>query len=678
MKEEDFNEDLTAGTDQTLEKNEDLIDESIIEDEEQEISFEDLGLDEITLEAIKKKKFEHPSPIQVLAIPRLLNGEENVVARARTGTGKTAAFGLPLVQTLREDLGHVRAIILEPTRELAMQTAKEMASFASGKYPRSLVVYGGSPYAEQIRTLKKGVEIVVGTPGRVQDLMDKKALDISQIEYFILDEGDEMLDMGFVDDIESIFSAANSNCRVLLFSATIPAPILKIAGKFMGDYEIVEEEGHEEEPLLIKQEYWVVKESEKNEALIRLIDYSPDFYGLVFVQKKSDADYLSKFLDEKGYKVGALHGDIPQGQREKILAGFRAKRTRILVATDVAARGIDIEGLTHVVNYDLPFDGPTYVHRIGRTGRAGAAGMAVTLVRPEEARRKLRFLCAAIKKSAKGEMVQGKVPDVDEVLAVKRERLFDEVRQKLQGQDTQKSEDQDQTEEVKALEKEDNIFDTLARELCEDKDPRQVLASLLEATYGNELSKSRYGKINQSAAKTRDRFTSVAQNQIRLYVQMGWHDGYNPKKIADYFSKLLHIRSRDVDAIDMADNFCLLSLPKAAGEKALEISNRDKSVPHMHVDSKSVMAGDDDEVPSRKRRGKGDGSRGSSRTASKANSDRYAVAKRGERKRDGEGKKGSKSKAKDSKHGRANVHTATQRSSRGSAALYKKSGGEEY
>ena len=530
MKEEDFNEDLTADTDQTLEKNEDLNDESIIEDEEQEISFEDLGLDEITLEAIKKKKFEHPSPIQVLAIPRLLNGEENVVARARTGTGKTAAFGLPLVQTLREDLGHVRAIILEPTRELAMQTAKEMASFASGKYPRSLVVYGGSPYAEQIRTLKKGVEIVVGTPGRVQDLMDKKALDISQIEYFILDEGDEMLDMGFVDDIESIFSAANSNCRVLLFSATIPAPILKIAGKFMGDYEIVEEEGHEEEPLLIKQEYWVVKESEKNEALIRLIDYSPDFYGLVFVQKKSDADYLSKFLDEKGYKVGALHGDIPQGQREKILAGFRAKRTRILVATDVAARGIDIEGLTHVVNYDLPFDGPTYVHRIGRTGRAGAAGMAVTLVRPEEARRKLRFLCAAIKKSAKGEMVQGKVPDVEEVLAVKRERLFDEVRQKLQEQDTQNAEGQEQTDTPAEVEKEDNIFDTLARELCEDKDPRQVLASLLEATYGNELSKSRYGKINQSAAKTRDRFTSVAQNQIRLYVQMGWHDGYNLRR----------------------------------------------------------------------------------------------------------------------------------------------------
>ncbi len=670
MKEEILEDDL-------LEEINDEVEMEITEDDEQEISFEDLGLDEITLSAIAKKKFEHPSPIQVLAIPRLLNGDANVVARARTGTGKTAAFGLPLVQTLREDLGHVRAIILEPTRELAMQTANEMASFTSGKYPRSLVVYGGSPYGEQIRGLKKGVEIVVGTPGRIQDLIEKKALDLSQVEYFILDEGDEMLDMGFVDDIENIFSCANTTCRVLLFSATIPAPILKIAGKFMGDYEIVEEEGHEEEPLLIKQEYWVVKESEKNEALIRLIDYSPDFYGLVFVQKKSDADYLSKFLDEKGYKVGALHGDIPQGQREKILAAFRAKRTRILVATDVAARGIDIEGLTHVVNYDLPFDGPTYVHRIGRTGRAGAAGMAVTLVRPEEARRKLRFLCAAIKKSAKGEMVQGKVPSVEEVLAVKRVRLFDDVKQKIQSQSELEPEGETESGDEK---REESIFDKLAQELCQDKDPQKVLASLLEATYGNELSKSRYGKINQVGSKSRDRFTTVAQNQIRLYVQMGWHDGYNPKKIADYFSKLLHVRSKDVDAIDMADNFCLLSLPKAAGEKALEISNRDKSVPHMHVDSKSVMAGDgnEDESYSRKRRGRGDSSRGSSRAASKAGSDRYAVAKREERKRGGDSPKGSRSKGKETKHGRANVHNATQRSTRGSAALYKKGGSEEY
>lgn len=287
------------------------------ENDSDAISFADLGLDEITLAAIERKGFVTPSPIQVLAIPRLLNGDANVIARARTGTGKTAAFGLPLVQQLRSEGDHVRAVILEPTRELAMQTCTEMASFSTGKYPRAAVVYGGASIGEQIRSLKRGVEIVVGTPGRVQDLIDRGVLNLDKIDYFILDEGDEMLDMGFVDDIENIFSCANPDCRVLLFSATIPAPILKIAQKFMGDYEIVEEEGHEEEPLLIEQKYWMVRENEKVEALVRLIDISPDFFGLVFVQKKTDADYVCKALDEKGYQVAALHGDIPQGQREK-------------------------------------------------------------------------------------------------------------------------------------------------------------------------------------------------------------------------------------------------------------------------------------------------------------------------------------------------------------------------
>ena len=215
-------------------------------DSESDISFADLGLDDMTLEAIRRKGFVTPSPIQVLAIPRLLNGDANVIARARTGTGKTAAFGLPIVQQLRNGSDHVQAIILEPTRELAMQTCTEMASFTPGKYPRTAVVYGGASMGEQIRALKKGVEIVVGTPGRVQDLMDRGVLQIDRIQYFILDEGDEMLDMGFVDDIENIFAEANPDCRVLLFSATVPKPILKIAEKFMGDYEIVEEEGHEE------------------------------------------------------------------------------------------------------------------------------------------------------------------------------------------------------------------------------------------------------------------------------------------------------------------------------------------------------------------------------------------------------------------------------------------------
>lgn len=672
------------------------------ENDSDEMSFEDLGLDEITLKAIEKKGFKVPSPIQVLAIPRLLNGDANVIARARTGTGKTAAFGLPLVQTLREPSDHVRAIILEPTRELAMQTATEMASFTTGKCPRVAVVYGGASMGEQMRSLRKGVEIVVGTPGRVMDLMDRGVLDISKIDYFILDEGDEMLDMGFVDDIENIFESANQDCRVLLFSATIPKEILRIAQRFMGDYEIVEEEGVVEEPLLIDQKYWILKESEKIEALVRLIDISPDFFGLVFVQRKCDADYVSKALDEKGYEAAALHGDIPQGQREKILARFRAKKTRILVATDVAARGIDIEGLTHVVNYELPFDGPTYVHRIGRTGRAGSSGVAVTFVKPEDTRRKLNYLINAVRKSAKGEMTEGTIPGVEEVLEAKRGRLFDDIKSKigLNNVPVETVSDDDEIvpmegegsevsveEKVPHLRKGDAIFDTLAEELCNGQDAKEVVASLLAATYGSVLSRNRYGKISAVGGR-KDRNgrgdrggRDVGYEQVRIYAQMGWDDGYNPRKIADFFHDLLGVPGRKVDAIDMADNFCLLSLPADDARRAIELSEKDKSLPHMHVDTKVAIGGGDE---GGRRGGRGRGDRGGRRDGGFGRDrDRSFGRDRGGRDRDrgfGRDRDGGRfgrdrdrDRSRGGSHSRPNVHTATQRS--GSASFFKKSSG---
>ncbi len=671
--EKQFSLNPANGEELSLELSESKENDILAGQDSDEISFEDLGLDSVTLKAIEKKGFVHPSPIQVLAIPRLLNGDANVVARARTGTGKTAAFGLPLVQRLREQSDHVRAIILEPTRELAMQTATEMASFTSGLFPRTAVVYGGSSMGEQIRQLKRGVEIVVGTPGRVQDLMERGVLDISLIDYFILDEGDELLDMGFVDDIENIFESASSDCRVLFFSATVPKPILRIADQFMGDYEIVEEEGHDEEPLLIEQRYWVVRESEKIEALVRLIDISKDFYGLVFVQKKTDADDVSRALEEKGYLSAALHGDIPQGQREKILARFRAKRVRILVATDVAARGIDIGGLTHVVNYDLPFDGPTYVHRIGRTGRAGSSGMAFTFVRPEESRRKLQYLKSAVKRSAKGEILEGAVPSVEEVLEARKSRLFEEVREKLGLNESSASEiESDSSEEeneVPHLRKGDPVFDKMAEELCLGQNAQEVVASLLAATYGSSLSKKRYGKINPSAVRgdrgsreergLRGR-SRLSENQIRLYVQMGWHDGYNPRRIAEFFAGLLRIRERDVDDIDMADKFCLLTLPKEAGERALQLSKNDSSIPHIHVDSKSVSSSRGDfgrERDGTSRRSYGRRSFGGERGGSES---RY-------------GSRGGRGRS--SSHTRPGVHTATKRNSQ--ASIYKKSSSSE-
>ncbi|MBQ7538579.1 MAG: DEAD/DEAH box helicase [Treponema sp.] len=605
-------------------------DDSIEDSEEDdgEISFADLGLDETVLAAIEKKGFKHPSPIQVLAIPRLLNGDANIIAKARTGTGKTAAFGLPIVQRVHEESDHVRAVILEPTRELAIQTCNELQTFTSGKFPRTTVLYGGASYRDQIRDLKRGCEIVVGTPGRIQDHLERGTLKLDQIDYFILDEGDEMLDMGFIDDIEHIFEQAKPDARILLFSATMPKPILRIAEQFMGDYEVCEEEGFVEEPLLIDQKYWFVREGDKIEALVRIIDMSPNFYGLVFTQTKNDADNVTRMLDEKGYDVAALHGDIPQGQREKILARFRSRKTRVLVATDVAARGIDINGLSHVVNYSLPYDGATYIHRIGRTGRAGTSGTAITFVRPEE-RRKLEFLKNTVRKAAKGELNEEEIPSVKKVLEVKRERMLDTLKVQLglmrdpadvkdgvvyigggkaqvEGEDLDKQDDF--IPELKAV---DAIYTKMAAELCAGQDAQAVLAGILSVDYGKSLDESHYGDITpirprgdrfgdrdrggrrgeRGMGGRRDRFDGEERSdQKRLFIQLGRRDGYNARGIADYFSDLLHIPGKMVDRIDVSTNFSLVSLPIASADKVLELSKIGQ-IPHVHVDSKSGNGG---------------------------------------------------------------------------------------
>ncbi|WP_428770560.1 DEAD/DEAH box helicase [Treponema sp. HNW] len=623
------------------------------------ISFEDLGLDELTLAAVGAKGFESPTPIQILAIPRLLNGDANVIAKARTGTGKTAAFGLPLVQTIREDKGRVQALVLTPTRELALQVCKEIESFTKDGFPRLTPVYGGQFMGEQRRALRNGCEIVVGTPGRIKDHIERGSLKLEHIDYFVLDEADEMLDMGFIEDIEFIFSKANPESRILLFSATMPPPILKIAAAFMGDYEIVEEETGPEEPLLTEQIYWFVRESEKIEALVRMIDSSPDFYGLVFTQTKADADSVSKLLDERGYEAAALHGDIPQAQREKILSRFRSKKTRILVATDVAARGIDIEGLTHVVNYALPFDGPTYVHRIGRTGRAGAKGLAFTLVKPEE-RRRLEFLKQSVRKAIKGEMREASVPSVREVLNAKRLRLFTELKEskavqavpqtpeafpqereqplpsteaEIAGEDTFAAENAGDNVTGKAAASAinfkrcpaDKLFAAMAQDLCTNRNAEDVLAAVLENVLGAELDPERYGTVTAYKPPVRGSATrgtaarggkfsggkSVSagafggrSDQIRLYVGLGRKDGFNAREIAEYFSGLLNIPQRLVDRIDVSAAFSLVSLPVQAGRDALERSRRDKTLPHMHIDVKEGGFAEDDGF-SKKRGAKG-------------------------------------------------------------------------
>lgn len=605
-----------------------------------DISFRDLGLDESVLNAVIAKGFEEPTPIQVLAIPRLLNGDANVIAKARTGTGKTAAYGLPLVQELKEAREKPQALVLVPTRELALQVALEIESFKEGTYPRVTTVYGGASIVEQLRNLKRGCEIVVGTPGRVIDHLERGSLNLETIAYFILDEADEMLNMGFIEDIETIFQKANPQSRALMFSATMPKQILKIAADFMGEYEIVEEEASEEPLPLTEQFFWMVREEDKTEALVRLIDTADNFYGLVFCQTKADTDAVAKELDERHYEAAALHGDIPQSQREKILSRFRAGKTRILVATDVAARGIDIEGITHVVNYSIPYDGPTYTHRIGRTGRAGSKGTAVSFIRPNE-RRRIDYL----RRHARGELREGKIPSIEKVLAQKQERLFTELKQQLSSIQTDHTVNAAFTglaEELlrhpdlsailqgappadtgKALSEvsfaaknsagataaalgcgtntDENTNDeaypngrnasAAATGNSAERDPVLLLAAVLQLHYGTVLSASHYGniKVPRSEGSSKKGAAENA-NSVRLYIGLGRKDGTSKRSLAQFLSTLLSIPEHSVDRIALFDKFSLADLPVEAAHEALRLAKKRSNVPHMHIDTKSDAA----------------------------------------------------------------------------------------
>ncbi|MDR0623476.1 MAG: DEAD/DEAH box helicase [Treponema sp.] len=388
--------------------------------------FSSFGLSESMLAALARKGFTSPSSIQAIALPRLLADSGHLIVKARTGTGKTAAFGIPLVEKITQ-AGHApRALILTPTRELALQVSREIASLVSGPWPRITAVYGGASIRTQILDLKRGTEIVAGTPGRVMDLMERKVLDLSALDWFILDEADEMLDMGFFEDVEKILGAVKSDRRVALFSATMPDAILRVVREYIGDVEILEDTAPEDEKPAVDQYYMILKREDRLEALRRIIDGAEDFYGLIFCATKAGTDELTRRLVEGGYSAEAIHGDLSQEARERTLRRFRAKQTTILVATDVAARGLDIERLTHVVNWDLPNDRETYIHRIGRTGRAGRRGRAISLTLPAE-RGRITHLSRSMERTLGSKIVWMKVPTVKSVMKAVRSRIVASV-----------------------------------------------------------------------------------------------------------------------------------------------------------------------------------------------------------------------------------------------------------
>ncbi len=511
--------------------------------------FKKLGLTEKTLVALQKKGFEEPTSIQEEVIPLLLNGTKDIIGQAQTGTGKTAAFGLPIIEEIDLDNKNVKALILTPTRELAIQVAEELNSLKGNQQIKIIPVYGGQVITQQIRKLKSGVDIVVGTPGRVIDHIKRRTLKLRKLSYLVLDEADEMLNMGFIEDVEEILESVGPERRMLMFSATMPVRIKKIAERFMGEYEHIKGKKEQLVTGLTEQIYFEVHEQDKLEALTRIIDIEDEFYGLVFCRTKVIVSGLAGKLMDRGYDAEALHGDITQPQREVILGRFRKRNITILVATDVAARGIDIINLSHVINYSLPQDPESYIHRIGRTGRAGSEGMAITFVTPSEYR-KLTF----IKRVAKTDIRKEKIPEIDDVIKAKQERIVVEIDNIM---DSGKY----------------NVFKEMANELLEGKHYEDVLASVLYFAFKDELNKRGYKSIREVQE---NKGNLDHKGKARLFIQLGKKDDLTKRKLVEMIERKSGISERYIRDAEVYDAFSFATVSFSDAEIIIKAFKKGK------------------------------------------------------------------------------------------------------
>ncbi|HBE03974.1 MAG: RNA helicase [Spirochaetes bacterium GWF1_41_5] len=505
--------------------------------------FAQLGLNEQSIAALTVKGFEEPTPIQSAVIPLLLADKRDIIGQAQTGTGKTAAFALPVLEKINLTQKKTQAVILAPTRELAVQVAEEIISLKGKREVTVLPVYGGAYIGDQIRRLEKGVQIITATPGRLLDHIRRGTLSLKNVRFFILDEADEMLNMGFIEEVESIMSELPAEKRIALFSATMPQRIRDLTKKYLNNPESVSVKSEMMTTGLTEQIWYEVHERDKFEALCRIIDMEDGIYALLFCRTKNDTDQITQKLQDRGYEAEGMHGDISQHQREIILDRFRRKKINILAATDVAARGLDINDLTHVINYSLPQGPESYVHRIGRTGRAGKKGIAITFVSPSEYR-KLAF----IKHITKTEIQKKNIPEIKDIIALKRSRIISEI-----------------SEAAAAGSK--DYFATMAEELLEKNTPAELVRALLSLHYSDELDTSSYASIKPSGHQKRDEISGGA---TRLFIALGKNTGYSPQKIVKLLSETIAIQSAEIDDIRIFPDYTLVSVPF---KKAEEIIN---------------------------------------------------------------------------------------------------------
>lgn len=520
--------------------------------------FEQLGLNESLLRAINDLGFESPSEVQEKAIPLLLEKDTDIVALAQTGTGKTAAFGFPLIQKIDAENKNTQALILSPTRELCLQITNEIKLYS--KYVKGLntvAVYGGASITEQAKEIRRGAQIIVATPGRMQDMINRGLVNISKIDYCVLDEADEMLNMGFYDDIVSILSTSPTDKSTWLFSATMPQEVARIAREFMRKpLEITV--GHKNSgSSTVSHEFYLVNARDRYEALKRLADANPDIFSVVFCRTKRDTQAVAEKLIENGYNAAALHGDLSQAQRDAVMKSFRNRQIQMLVATDVAARGIDVDNVTHVINYQLPDDIETYNHRSGRTGRAGKLGTSIVIITKSELRK-----ISAIERTIKQKFEEKSIPSGIEICEIQLFHLANRIK------------------DVE-IDHEIDPYLPAIYEVMKDLSKEELIKKMVSVEFNRFIN---YYKKNKdlSTQKGGDRDFTPTGGAVRYFINIGSRDDFDWMSLKDFLRDTLGLGRDDIFKVDVKEGFSFFNTEAEHAETVLDTFNS------MHLEGRKI------------------------------------------------------------------------------------------
>jgi len=511
-------------------------------------NFKELGLQSESLRAIQDLGFEEPSKVQEKAIPLLLEEETDFVALAQTGTGKTAAFGFPMLQKIDASSKQTQGLILSPTRELCLQITNELKQYA--KYidgVHVVAIYGGASISKQEREIKRGAQIVVATPGRMKDMLRRKMVDIGHISYCVLDEADEMLNMGFYEDITDILKHSPKTKNTWLFSATMPKEVSKIAKKFMSDPVEVTVGGKNEGTKNVSHEYYVVGARNRYNALKRLADVNPDIFSVIFCRTKRETQKVAERLAEDGYNASAIHGDLSQSQRDLVMKSFRNRQIQMLVATDVAARGIDVDDITHVIHYQLPDEVEIYTHRSGRTGRAGKSGVSMAITTKSDARKIKR-----IEKIINQKFEQKQIPSGDEICQVQLFHLAKSIKD---------------TEVNPGI---DKFIPTLEEEFA-DLTKSELIKKIFSVEFGRFHNYYKNASDLNAKADRNYREGEANGDSTRYFINLGSRDGFDWKSLKDFLREALGLTRDEVSRVDVKNSFSFFNTDTTERERVFEV-----------------------------------------------------------------------------------------------------------